>query len=101
MSIVEAFACGTPVICSRLGGMEQLVNDHRTGLLFEPGNAEDLAQKVDWALRHPDDLAAMGREARREFEEKYTAEKNYAYLMDIYKGTVDAYARTLQSVYES
>jgi glycosyltransferase involved in cell wall biosynthesis len=101
MSIVEAFACGTPVICSRLGGMEQLVNDHRTGLLFEPGNAEDLAQKVDWALRHPEDLAEMGREARREFEEKYTAEKNYAYLIDIYKGTVDAYARTLQSAYES
>jgi glycosyltransferase involved in cell wall biosynthesis len=92
MSIVEAFACGTPVICSRLGGMEELVEDHRTGLLFAPGNADDLAEKVEWALSHPSDLAAMGREGRREFEEKYTAEKNYSYLMDIYERTAHAYA---------
>jgi glycosyltransferase involved in cell wall biosynthesis len=92
MSIVEAFACGTPVICSRLGGMEQLVKDRRTGLLFTPGDADDLAEKVEWALSHPSELAAMGREARREFEEKYTAEKNYSYLMDIYERTAHAYA---------
>ena len=47
MSIVEAFACGTPVICSRLGGMAELVDDRRTGLLFAPGNAEDLADNVE------------------------------------------------------
>lgn len=92
MSIVEAFACGTPVICSRLGGMAQLVDDHRTGLLFTPGNADDLAEKVEWAATHPVELAAMGREARCEFEQKYTAEKNYSYLMDIYESTAHAYA---------
>ena len=92
MSIVEAFACGTPVICSRLGGMAELVDDHRTGLLFTPGDADDLAEKVEWAATHPADLAEMGREARREFELKYTAEKNYSYLMEIYENTVHACA---------
>ena len=92
MSIVEAFACGTPVICSRLGGMAELVDDHRTGLLFTSGNADDLAEKVEWAATHPAELTEMGREARREFEQKYTAEKNYSYLMEIYRSTVLAYA---------
>jgi glycosyltransferase involved in cell wall biosynthesis len=92
MSIVEAFACGTPVICSRLGGMAELVDDYRTGLLFTPGDPDALAEKVQWAATHPAELAEMGREARREFERRYTAEKNYSDLMDIYEGTMHAYA---------
>jgi glycosyltransferase involved in cell wall biosynthesis len=92
MCIAEAFACGTPVICSRLGGMQEIVDDGRTGLLFEPGNADDLAVKIEWAWSHPAELQAMGREARREYEQHYTAEKNYEQLMDIYEQTVETYA---------
>jgi len=85
MSVAEAFACGVPVIASRLGAMAEIVEDGRTGLLFEPGNAEDLAEKVAWAWAHPREMAEMGREARREYEQKYTAEKNYEMLMAIYE----------------
>jgi glycosyltransferase involved in cell wall biosynthesis len=92
MSIVEAFACGTPVICSRLGGMQELVSDHRTGLHFTAGDADDLARKVEWALNHPSELALMGLEARHEYETRYTAERNYSFLMDIYQRTTNAYA---------
>lgn len=84
MTIAEAFACGLPVLASRLGAMEEIVEDGRTGLLFEPGNAEDLAEKVAWAWEHPKELEEMGREARREYEAKYTAERNYEMLMEIY-----------------
>src|SRR5215831_3715728 len=42
-SIVEAFACGLPVIASRLGSLAEIVEDGRTGLLFTPGLAEELA----------------------------------------------------------
>ena len=45
-TIVEAFACGTPVIASRLGSMIDLIDDGRTGLLFEPGNAGDLVTNI-------------------------------------------------------
>ncbi|MGI8959256.1 MAG: glycosyltransferase family 4 protein [Bryobacteraceae bacterium] len=92
MSIVEAFACGTPVLCSRLGGMKELVEDQRTGLHFTPGDAMDLAEKVQWALDHPLELAAMGGEARREFETQYTAKSNYSRLMDIYEQAIAANA---------
>jgi glycosyltransferase involved in cell wall biosynthesis len=92
LNIAEAFACGTPVICSRLGAMEENVADHRTGLHFTAGDAKDLAQKVEWAWTHPGELALMGKEARREYENRFTPEKNYARLMEIYEQTVSVCA---------
>jgi glycosyltransferase involved in cell wall biosynthesis len=88
LTMVEAFACGVPVICSRVGAMREIVSDGRTGLHFNPGDADDLAAKVEWALSHPERMQEMGREARREYESKYTAEKNYPKLMDIYQHAI-------------
>ena len=85
VTIVEAFACGLPVLASRLGAMAEIVEDGRTGLLCNPGDPEDLAAKVEWAWSHPQAMTEMGREARREYEEKYTAERNYELLMQIYE----------------
>jgi len=84
LTVLEAFACGLPVIASDLGSITERVDNHRTGLLFRPGDAGDLAQKVLWAFDHPEELHAMRAAARREFEDKYTAESNYKMLMDIY-----------------
>lgn len=85
LAIVEAFASGTPVICSRLGAMQEIVTHQQTGLHFEPGNSEDLADRVAWGWAHAARMRTMGRAARREFEVKYTAEKNHELLMDIYR----------------
>jgi glycosyltransferase involved in cell wall biosynthesis len=87
--IVEAYAKGTPVIASDLGALAELVEDGRTGLRFRPGNPEDLAAKVEWAWTHPRQLAEMGQEARREYELKYTAERNYEQLMEIYRLAIE------------
>jgi glycosyltransferase involved in cell wall biosynthesis len=84
VTIVEAFASGTPVICSRLGAMEEIVTDGRNGLHFEPGNAPDLAEKMDWAWTNADAMRTMGRAARADYESKYAWDKNYAQLIDIY-----------------
>ena len=85
MAIAEAFACAVPVIAPRLGAMAELVEDDRTGLHFTPGDPEDLAARAAWAWTHPEEMQAMGREARAEYEAKYTAERNYQMLMDIYQ----------------
>jgi glycosyltransferase involved in cell wall biosynthesis len=92
LNIAEAFACGTPVLCSRLGAMRENVADQRTGLHFTPGDAADLAEKVEWAWGHPRELTEMGQEARREYERRYTPETNYSLLMKIYRQTVNTYA---------
>ncbi len=92
-TIIEAFACGRPVLASRLGAMAELVDDGRTGLLFEPGNARDLAEKIRFMLDHPAERERMGREARAEFERKYTAEANYPQLMAIYAKAIEHHRR--------
>lgn len=92
-TLVEAFACGLPVIASRLGALAELVHDGETGLLFEPGNAEDLAAKMLWAQAHPAEMRRMGEAARAEYEAKYTPEINYRQLMAIYEDAVDEVKR--------
>ena len=87
-TIVEAFACGLPVIASRIGALADLVHDGETGLLFEPGNAQDLAAKMAWAKLHPEEMGVMGRNARAQFDTEFSAEVNYRMLMDIYKSVV-------------
>jgi glycosyltransferase involved in cell wall biosynthesis len=90
MVAIEAFACGTPVIASRHGGLSDIVTDGVTGLLVNPSDARDLAEKIKWAESHPEDMMKMGRAARSEYERKYTSERNYAILMDIYKEALAA-----------
>ncbi len=84
-TLVEAFACGTPVIASRLGPAADIVRDGETGLHFQPGNAADLASKIAWARAHPEAMGRMGRAARYEYETRYTAEAAYRRLMAIYR----------------
>jgi glycosyltransferase involved in cell wall biosynthesis len=83
--IAEAYATGCPVLASNLGSLSSLIDHGRTGLHARPNDSEDLAVKVEWAWAHPNEMAAMGREARLEFERKYTAERNYQMISEIYK----------------
>lgn len=85
IAIAEAFARGVPVVCSRIGSLEEIVHHGRTGLHFETGNATDLATKVEWAWTHPAEMQEMGRAARAEYEDKYTPDQNYKLLMEIYE----------------
>lgn len=88
-TIVESFACGLPVIASRIGALADIVRDGETGLLFEPGNPCDLADKMAWALTHPEQMATMGRNAREQYEAEFSAEVNYRRLMEIYQEAID------------
>jgi glycosyltransferase involved in cell wall biosynthesis len=87
---VESFSCEVPVIASGTGVMAEIVTDGITGLHFNPGDPEDLMMKVRWAWEHPVELAEMGRNARREYEEKFTADKNYDMLMEIYQRAIQS-----------
>jgi len=94
VTIAESFACGVPVICSRLGSMQEIVTDGRTGLHFQAGDAEDLARKVQWAWEHPDEMDDMGRRCRQQFEGKYTAARNIGMLEEIYEFAMASRGKT-------
>jgi glycosyltransferase involved in cell wall biosynthesis len=87
--IIEAFACGISVVASRLGVMQELIEDKKTGLFFEAGNDSDLAEKIQWALHNKEEMMKFGKRARRDYEEKYTAKKNYEKLIEIYQSAID------------
>jgi len=85
MTTIEAFACGKPVIASNLGALSEIIQDKKTGLLFKVGDAKDLAEKIMWLFENKDASVEMGKNALRVFEERFTRDKNYEILMDIYE----------------
>jgi glycosyltransferase involved in cell wall biosynthesis len=87
-TLVEAFANGLPVIASRLGAMATLVEDGVTGLLFQPGDAADLAAKLAWADAHPAEMQRMGDQARRHYEAELTGPANLRQLQAIYSAAL-------------
>jgi glycosyltransferase involved in cell wall biosynthesis len=88
MAIAEAYACGVPVIASRLGALREIVEEGRTGLHASPGNAADWAERLTWAWGEPDALVEMGHEARRTWRACYTAEHNASQLEEIYRDAI-------------
>jgi glycosyltransferase involved in cell wall biosynthesis len=89
MVLAEAFACGTPALVSRLGSMQEIVGDGVTGLHFEAGNSNDMAEKAKWMFDNIEDVRTMGRNAREEYLAKYSPEKNYEILMEIYRQAIE------------
>jgi glycosyltransferase involved in cell wall biosynthesis len=87
-TLVEAFACALPIIASRLGPLAELIDHGRTGLLFEPGSARDLAQTIRFAKENPSLMRSLGKAARAEYEAKYTPERNHQQLMEVYSQVI-------------
>ena len=84
----ESFAAGTPVISASTGAVAEVVGHGHTGRHFRPGDAADLAHQVRHLTTHPSELARMRRNARSEFEDKYTAGRNYRLLTGIYEAAI-------------
>jgi glycosyltransferase involved in cell wall biosynthesis len=62
--VLEGMACGTIVIGSNVGGVPDLIRDQETGLLVSPGDANDLADRIDWVLRHQETARAIATAGR-------------------------------------
>ncbi len=91
LAVVEAFATAAPVIVSKIGGLANIVEDGESGWHFTPGDAKDLAEKVQQAWSDPAELKRRGRMARQRFEEYYTPEKNYGMLLEVYQSAISRF----------
>ncbi len=70
-TLLEAMACATPVICTRVASMPEIVDDGKTGFIVEPGDRNALGDRLRWLAAHPTEAAAMGVEGRRTVLERF------------------------------
>ena len=66
--ILEAMACGVPVLCTTSTGGADFITHRQNGLLIAPGSTEAIQRELDWALTHRDELFQIGQAARVEAE---------------------------------
>jgi glycosyltransferase involved in cell wall biosynthesis len=90
MVIIEAYSRGVPVVASNIGVVPELVSAGQTGLLFEPGDALDLADKAKWMWAHPSEASVMGRNGRNTYKERFTQDQCYKTLVEVYEGLINS-----------
>ncbi len=84
-TIIESYACGTPVIASDSGGAKELVTEGETGFLFEPGNPGDLRRQISRLLALDNEtLMAMKKKSLARANECYTGEIGYKNLENLF-----------------
>ena len=86
--VIEAFAAGKPVIGSNIGGIPELINHLNDGLIFQPGNAQELSEKIRWVWQNRSKAKEMGMEGRRKVENDFNAEQHIEKLLSIYKSVL-------------
>jgi glycosyltransferase involved in cell wall biosynthesis len=94
ISILEAMGYGKPVIGSKIGGIPEMIEDGASGYLYQPGNSDDLHEKLEKLLdMQKKHIEEMGRVARQKVENEYNAHLHYAMLHDLYFNASRKYGR--------
>ena len=88
MVVLEAYACGTPVLAARIGSLDEVVRENVTGFKFQPGNVYDLSDKIKQILSDSARLKDLRRSVRKTFDSHYTAEQNLVAITDIYRTVI-------------
>ena len=84
VAAIEASACGIPVIASHIGGLPEVVKDHKTGFLITPGDVDTLAEKISELITNPVLRIEMGKNGRQFILSRYTIEKCGSQMESIY-----------------
>lgn len=85
MTILEAFAYGKPVIGSRIGGIPEMIEPNKTGMLFEVGNIDQLDECVQKLWSNKTMISNMGFDARNKVEMEFSSQKHVHSLLEIYR----------------
>ncbi len=87
ISVLEAYACGKPVIGARIGGIPELISEGETGWLFDSGDVEQLAILLGRLMATDDEaIREAGRAARKRSEERHTPQAYLAAMQALYAG---------------
>ncbi|MEI6891603.1 MAG: glycosyltransferase family 4 protein [Pontiella sp.] len=88
LTVLEAGLCETPSLVSSPTTTSGLISDKESGLLFSLGDDLELAERLEWAFLHPEEMREVGETAKRNFEKKYSSTTNYNQLMEIYQSII-------------
>lgn len=89
LPLAEAGVRGRAVICSRIAGLGEIVEDGVTGVLFEPGNADELSKKIRYLWDRPALCKRMGQAGRKKVLREYSPEKYYERLIAVYEKAIE------------
>jgi glycosyltransferase involved in cell wall biosynthesis len=87
MVLLEAFSARLPIVASRIGASRSLIENGVTGMLFEPGNASDLQDKVRWVMENPHLAQDMAESAHRRAD-AFSPRQSYERLISIYEEAI-------------
>jgi len=90
MTVLEAYACGKPVIASKVGGLPDLVTNGQTGLLVDPGNIVQLTKNILYLLDHADGAIEMGLQGKQFVKENFTIKKVTDKLQGLYSDVLSS-----------
>jgi len=88
-SVVEAMACGLPVVSTPVGAIKIIINDGKTGLLIEPGNAEQLYQALDVILSNKEMASGLGKAACQSVQNLYSSEIVSKKYLTLFQGLME------------
>ena len=64
-TLLEGMSCGTPVICTRVASMPEIVEDGKTGFVVEPGDRDGLRARLEWLAANPSESRKLGEAGRQ------------------------------------
>jgi glycosyltransferase involved in cell wall biosynthesis len=95
MALLEAMAAGLPVVATRVGGIPDVIDDGRDGVLVPPGDPDALARALDDLLGDPARRRALGHEARRRARESLSADVVVPQIEALWEGLAPGAKRTI------
>ena len=83
-TLLEAMACGAPVICTKVASLPEIVEDGETGFVVEPGDLGALGARLSWIAAHPTEAAALGAAGRRAVLDRFQWRQVVRRCLDAY-----------------
>lgn len=91
--LLEAMGYRLPIICSCIGGLPEIVDGGRTGLLYEPGNVAELTARIQELWGDPARCQELGRQGRRKLEQEYAPERLLERILEVYCAATERKSR--------
>jgi glycosyltransferase involved in cell wall biosynthesis len=85
MTVLEAYSYGKPAIGSRIGGIPEMIDHEKTGMLFAMGDAGRLTECIENLWKDKSLRRQMGHAAREKVEREFSSELHYEHLMELYR----------------